>query len=382
MQTRTLRRTVTTTVGALFAALLAALVACSNAGVLQDRPPAQNLEKLEPGSGREDPLSAIPAIPTGEISISEISDQTVLTIDGGDFVHPAFSPDGKKLAYSRVVVERGSELTEVLVQDLAAKDAVTFLDADASRKYAVYTSFVSGMRWIDEKTLEVQIVDGDVDGTLVTFDVVSGDILSEKAYGMDEEFMESAGEKAFLDKATSAFPALRREVLRSGTHFQATDGSAVLQKRYHGEDEHIWFLDAERKEMFRLLELPEGSVHRLRGGFSFGHSIVFLLSLENNSFIIGYQGGKVSKLAEIRTSNSARLEVKHAADEGVVFLVPAHQSYERGNNPLFLFDASGLKRITEIPELYDVEIDPAGQRICLVVWENDQRHLLVMDFKR
>gem|GEM_PF-6912435 len=43
----------------------------------------------------------------------------VARIDGGDFVQPSFSPDGKRLAYAKVVVYDSTELAEVYVRELS-----------------------------------------------------------------------------------------------------------------------------------------------------------------------------------------------------------------------------------------------------------------------
>ena len=41
------------------------------------------------------------------VSETKISGAIVTTINNGDFVHPTFSPDGKVLAYSNVLSDRG-----------------------------------------------------------------------------------------------------------------------------------------------------------------------------------------------------------------------------------------------------------------------------------
>lgn len=73
-----------------------------------------------------DPLKSFSAPLTREV---KISGGLVGTIKNGDFVHPTFSPDGKLLAYSRVLVKRDLEGTEVLLSDLSTHKQSVLLNS-------------------------------------------------------------------------------------------------------------------------------------------------------------------------------------------------------------------------------------------------------------
>lgn len=326
-----------------------------------------------------DPLAALPSIPAAEISLTG---ETVARIADGDFVHPAFSPDGSKLAYSGVAVEDGTELTEVLVHDLTTKKRTNLLDSEASRKYAVYKSFVIGVKWKDANTLEAEISDGDVDSTIVSFDVRSGRIVSEE-YGEGGDIFH---ENLLLDQALAAFPSWRKEVLDNALRngYSLGEGRFIAQKDYAGEDDHVWLLDVESKQAAALVELPEGWNYSLGGAFAHGETIVFILrkQQEKTAHLLAYREGSVSRLAEVEATSAAWLHVKHASPERVIFLVQANRGYEQGNNPLFVFDGTTAKRVTDIAELYDVAIDPQGKRICYAAWVEGQRHLVVKELRQ
>ena len=325
-----------------------------------------------------DPLAALPSVPAAEISLTG---ETVVRIADGDFVHPTFSPDGSKLAYSGVVVVDGKELTEVLVHDLTTKKRTNLLDSEASRKYAVYKSFVMGMEWKDNTTLQAEISDGDVDWTIVRFDVRSGKILSEKYGEPDFEFPRNT---PLFQEALAAFPSWREDVLARALRNARVVGAKryVVQKNYAGEDHHIWCLDVERKQMKKLLELPDDWSDALRGAFGLGKAVVFLVRnpRAKRGYLLLSQAGDLTKLAEF--DGIASLRVAHASSERVLFRVHVGRPGGKSENLLFLFDRNGLKRVTGVANLYDVVVDQGGRMICYTVRSNGQRHLLVKELSQ
>ncbi len=369
----------------MFLCIAAFSVACS---LDVSRPEAIG-EKSMPVLSSSDALSEFSLVPVEE---TRLSGNTLLMLRDGDFVHPAFSPDGRKLAYSRVVVEGRTELTEVLVRDLGSGGVRVLLDPGSSKDYATYKAYVSDLEWIDEKRIEARIPDGDVDVSIVTYDAFTGEVVSRKGMNLAHEnwieMESSAEEEEFLRKAASSFPSLRRKVLLSAFEIQSAfpvpDKGYVIQKAYHGEDNHIWYLGLEHNEMVRLLALPDEREYKLVGGFVLGDSFVLVLCGPKKGHVLEYREGDVSRLAEFEGGTRgawASFEVKASLAGRVIFIVNVHEPYEGGDNPLFVYDSSALRRVTDFPELYNIAVDPTGQRICFVVWENDQRHLIVKEYK-
>ena len=91
-----------------------------------------------------------------------VAGAVVATIDGGDFVYPRFSPDGKKLAYVSVQVVEGAELDEVILFDIASQKKRKLIDVGEAKKYATYSAYVSSMEWTGRNRLRVSMSDGDV----------------------------------------------------------------------------------------------------------------------------------------------------------------------------------------------------------------------------
>jgi len=102
---------------------------------------------------------------------SIFSNEIIARIDDGDFVHPAFSPDGTRLAYAKVVVRDKTEFAEVYVREISSGRTWRLLDATTSAKYATYKAFVYRLDWTSNDRLVASISDGDVDSTQVEFDV-------------------------------------------------------------------------------------------------------------------------------------------------------------------------------------------------------------------
>lgn len=330
-----------------------------------------------------DPFESVntPAIP--EV---KISGALVVNIDNGDFVYPTFSPDAKLLAYSKVLLKRDFESTEVLMSDLSTLRQSVLLNSKRAERYATYKAFVSGMQWESRRRLEISVGDGDVGSTQLLFDPVTRKVLRESFDSFDE--VESTPlPSEYLDayqQARRLFPSFPVEVLENplrDTALVIPGQGIVLQKKYAGHDNNIWFLDFQNKSVKTLINLPDDAPRAFDGGVSFKSSIIMVLSHSRKTFLFLYEDGKIRRLGEFNSKGFNRIEVKHVSPSRVIFLIRTHSEYERGDNPLFMFDGSQLFRIKEYSELHDAAIDRGGRRIAYCYWQGDKRHIVVRELK-
>lgn len=329
----------------------------------------------------DNPFASFNAAPVSE---AKISGKVIATIKNEDFVHPTFSPDGKTLAYSKVLVGADFENTEVFLYNLGTRKTSVLLDSKRAKKYATYKAFVTEMNWRSPKRLEVVINDGDVDSTRLIFDPYTRWLLSESSEGYDEVAGQpmSPMHKKARQQAVSLFPAFPRDVLDNALRNSSLvipDKGILLQKNYAGHDDNIWFLDFQSKSIKSLINLSDDSSNAFSGGLSLKSSIIILLHHKSNTYLFLYQDGKIKGLGKTNSTSFSHIEVKHRSSRRVVFLVRTHEAYERGDNPLFVFDGEQLFRVGGYPELYDAEIDPSGQRIAYCYWEGDKRHIMIKE---
>ena len=234
----------------------------------------------------------------------KIAGALVATIKNGDFVHPTFSPDAKRLAYSRVITRKDFESTDVSLYDLSTHKRLVLLNSRKAERYATYKVFVSGMQWESRNRLQVSVGDGDVDGTDLIFDPVTRKLLKETHHSFDDADLtelSSSDQKAY-QHAHSVFPSFPAD-------------------------------------------------------------------------------GKLSRLGEFDFKGSERVEMKHVSPSRLIFLIRTHAPYDRGDNPLYVFDGSKLFRVRDYAELHDAAVDPAGRRIAFCHWVGDQRHIEVRELK-
>jgi hypothetical protein len=329
----------------------------------------------------DNPFTSFSAPPIGEL---KISDEVTATIKNGDFLHPTFSPDGKTLAYSKVLLQGDLENTEVFLYNLSSRKNSVLLNSKRAEKYATYKAFVAAIDWKSPKRLEILVSDGDVDLTRLIFDPYSRKLLQERDEGFDEaetQPMSPMYQKA-RKQAVSLFPAFPPDVLDNALRNTALVIPAkgiVLQKNYAGNDDNIWFLDFQNNSIKSLINLSADSSRAFDGGVSFNSSIIMLLSHKQKAYLFLYRGGKIKRLGEFNSTGFRRIEVKHRSSSKVIFLVRTHAPYERGDNPLFIFDGEQLFQVKEYFELYDASVDPSGQRIAYCYWEGDKRHIVVKE---
>lgn len=329
----------------------------------------------------ENPFAAFSG-PT--LSEAKISGAIVSRIDNGDFVHPTFSPDGNILAYANVLVKGDFENTEVFLHDLNTNKRSILLGPKKAATYATYKAFVSEMKWLSARRLEVAIGDGDVDTTRLVFDPQRRKLLRKRFESWDEVEilpLSPVAQKAY-QQARSLFPSFPHEVLEHALRDRALvipDRGIVLQKNYAGHDHNIWFLDFQDKTVKALISLPGDSVRTFDGGVSFKSAIVLTLSREKKTYLFLYRDGMISRLGEFDSTGFIWIEVKHVSSTRMIFLLRTHGPADRGDNPLLVLDDTQLRRIKEYSELYDAAVDPTGRRIAYCYWEGDKRHIVVKD---
>ena len=331
-----------------------------------------------------DPFTSFDAAAVREL---KLSGKTIAVLKNGDFVHPTFSPNGKVLAYSKVLVSRDFENTEVVLYNLNTQRTSLLLDSRKAKRYATYKAFVAEMNWRNPKRLDILIGDGDVDSTRLIFNPQTRRLLAERYESWDESGVPVVPPKYKKTRqlAVSLFPAFPRNVLDNALSSSAlviADKGIILQKNYHGEDNNIWFLDFQGKSVTPLINLSQDGASAFNGGLSFKSSIIILLSSQQKTYLFLYRDGKIKKLAAVNSTGFSQVEVKHQSDDKVVFLVRAHAPYERGDNPLFVFDGEQLSRVKEYPELHDAAVDPGATRIAFCYWEADKRHIVIKELNR
>ena len=264
----------------------------------------------------------------------KVSNALVATIKNGDFVHPTFSADGKLLAYSKVLVKRDFESTEILLSNLSTHRQSVLMNSRAAEKYATYKASVSGMQWRSAKRLEISVFDGDVGLTHLVFDPLNRKVLQEKFEDLDETEtgpMSPVRQNAYK-QAQDLFPSFPRTVLENALRTSALvipDRGIVLQD-YAGGEHNISFLDFQNKSVRALINLPADSTRAFDGGVSFNSSIIVVLSRAPKTFLFLYQDGKIRRLGEFNSKGVHGIEVKHVTPSRVIFLIRTHATYERG----------------------------------------------------
>jgi hypothetical protein len=326
------------------------------------------------------PFSALSLRPTAEIPVTG---KILTTLQDGDYVLPRFSPDSRYLALSRVVLQGNTELTEIQALDLKTLEVKVLLDAKASLKFAIYKSFVAGFAWMDATTLKAGISDGDVNGVDLIFDVAAGKLVGKKPFSLTDD--PSGREEALTPELTAAFPSIPKPVLANAlvNGYKVGDKKHIVQKNYWKQDNHIWYLDGERKEMTKLIEIPDEWIYSLRGGLASGKAFILLVAYGQEAWLVRHAGGKMELLHRFAVKNYQQtgLRVEYVRGDRVLFQVSTGPDYEKRENFLFIHDKSGLRKIKETAPIYDLDVDPAGALIGLSQWHGKQRKLVVRELK-
>lgn len=105
----------------------------------------------------------------------------VLTLEDHDYVYPRLSPDGQRLLVARVKLRPdGSETTSVQIVDVGSGKSRELVSEALAQENEVYETYVTDLRWDGDGRIEVDLSDGDVGGTLLTIDALTGKVLDTK----------------------------------------------------------------------------------------------------------------------------------------------------------------------------------------------------------
>jgi hypothetical protein len=306
-----------------------------------------------------------------------------IILKNGDYVKPKFSPDGILLAYSKVVLAKvhgqNTEYTEVLITDLSTGKVQKLLNAEDSKKYAVYKAFISDISWKNNRECVITVSDGDVGASVLSIDANTQKVTHSDYIEVYERWPYRTGaQKATRDQIVASFPEWDQNYLNDSImqySFLIPGRGIVIQKNYSGEDQNVWLLDFQNKQIKALLEVDEGC---LRNGFAFKDSMVFLVGTNHEATIYQARNDEAAVFDTLRTKiQYGYLDIKYQSAKQVIFRAIVNHTYEQGDNPLYLDDGKQIRKISNYKELYDADIDAKGDKIAFCYWEKNQRHIAV-----
>ncbi len=307
----------------------------------------------------------------------KLGGKVVASAPAGDYVYPAFSPDGRELAYSSVVVRDGGELTAVLVLPLGKKTPRTLLSDQDSEKYAHYKAFVTSLTWRDAKHVEVSVSDGDVDSTELVIDARTGKIVSTKESEGAEDMPLTPAMEALQQQILTRFPGWNADDVRRALFEGAIEvpGRGVIWQRNPGEN--ILFLNLATKQE-RVVLRPEGKGEgaSLGGGFVVGGEVIFVVYNQEGAWLLKLAADDaVTPLAFFRMpEQGASVMPRFVSRTEAVFLLSLNGSAQRGDNPILYYSRDkGLRKVTDFQEVYDFDVSKDGRLMAVCHWEKTRK---------
>jgi hypothetical protein len=325
------------------------------------------------------PLKAV-TIDSDRIASQERG-KTIANIQGKDLVHPTFSPDGKFLAYAEVLVENKRENTAVRILNLATKQSFLLISPQVAAKYRTYSSFVSNMNWYRSDRLEVTIADGDVDSSILTFDPVEKKLLSvryEEAGGLSS--VDEKLRKKILDR----FPKIKSKNLTSAmlrNQQVETTSAVVLTGKILDREDNLWLLNFQNRSIVRLLPATDPLAKaEIESSKVASNEDIFLVLVTNDDrkFLVTYQHGRIAN-RQLLTQVKGQTKIVYANNDKVWIIAHVYNTYEQGNNPLYLWENGKLRKSTEYKLLYDASVNSQGTRIAYCYWSLGKRQITVKE---
>jgi hypothetical protein len=333
-----------------------------------------------PDSSQDELFAKARAVP---IQVTKLSESTLAILSDGDLVKPTFSPTSQKLAYSKVLVREDQALAELFVFHMNSKKSSRVLSEQQSKKYAVYGTFATSIRWADPIRVIANLSDGDVDGVELAIDSNTGKLISEKYIeaGLDEADIQRS--KKLASTILQKFPSWRAEVLenalRDSSIFVGSRG-IILQRNYSGYSNDIVLLDLESRKETVLIKMGWKDRYAMGGGFVVDGEAIFSVQ---TSGVVGIF--KLTKqnilipLGHIEMENSrqrAYVSTKYLSKVEAIFSLTFHSPSEHGDNPIFRYSTkAGLVRVSDFPEIYDFDVSKDRKWMAVSYWDSKERKI-------
>jgi len=309
--------------------------------------------------------------------------KTVRRLSDGDTLHPTFSPDGRYLAFTRVIDQGNTELTEAGYLNLETGKTIILLDAETSKQYAVYSSFIYRIKWISNTRIEFWVSDGDVDTSVLTYDITQNKEIAQRYVGMEEDLPTKEHEAVAIQFA-AAFPDIKPHLsgmLQQGTH--VPPDKWVFQKNYAKQDDHVWLIDRKNNTHRVLLELPDKGVSTFRSAIARGNAFLLVVGFQNmvSLVLVDKKGARI--IDRFATENHQQVHAKQLGNESNVFFV-VQTGHVRTRNPAHLYhwDKHGIRKLDTGPDFIEADVSKDGKKMALVSWQGDKRVVRVIDTTR
>lgn len=305
----------------------------------------------------------------------------ILTLDEHDYVYPRLSPDGRRLVVARAV-ERpdGTETTDIILVDVASGAARELIGRREAEANEVYETFVIGLRWLDNRRVEVNLSDGDVGGTDLVVDASTGEILRTDSLDDGDLLVPSEFAGVVADARFYRRHFNREELERSlGSSAIRLSETAILVQRTprQAASRPIFYIEPATRRIRRIAALPQAA--QLRDAALVGSSIAFLAVDDGSVSVHSYDGVSAKALAtwSVPTRNQCpRMET--VAARMFVFVRPCTRS-KPAQAKLWEVTAGAVIHRALDDNLDEFSASADASRIAVGVWRNGKRIVRVFD---
>lgn len=343
-------------------------------------------------STNENSILNLNPAPLSEVKIAK---KITVRLKQGDFIHPKISPDGRRLAFSRVVVQKETELCEIAVYNFQTKHTSVLLTPTASKKYATYSAFVTELEWLDDNRLRAEISDGDVDLTILTFNANTRRIVKTEYGGASEDPIADLIPAKFrlaLSSLTSLFPQISKEAIETGLQNNPIllgEKGIVMQYRHFGFDSNIRRFDFDAKTEKILLRLPEEKkgepITAFLGGTIWKDAILFGVYTQGTVYLVEQRGDESKLLYQQMIDEDAitpSLEIKVRNSEKLFLLLKSKSEKSGKTSVLFVHDGKKIFRVADVPNLEDADLNLKTNKIVFSFWTDKKRQLTVSELSK
>ena len=315
---------------------------------------------------------------------------TIVSFSDGNYIMPQISPDGRGLAFAKVVkyLPRKQDssviaypgdstipVSQIYHYNISTGVKKILLDSDNTKKYAVYSGIPADIGWINNQNLSVLISDGDVSGTEIKLNISTNKIDSETHRYPGWEGDDKMNE--FEEHFHKIFPKIPKDVLLGITHrsgYAVGNRGMILQWSYHGLGNNIYYFDFKKRRSYTLFELSLDThynyvINQVMQTLN-GYLIAANFGEMKKFFFFDAQKLKLKQIASFKSREFFSYKSLYNKNGDFLFLQTSASSSNLRENHLFLFRKNHLFQVLTRHNIMDVNIK--GEILAINYFDGDK----------
>ncbi|HEX3009843.1 MAG TPA: hypothetical protein VHO90_19730 [Bacteroidales bacterium] len=328
------------------------------------------------------------------VSGSRIEGTSIANLTGGDYQFAAFSNDMKFMAAARSYTRHGDEIRELVLIKLKNLKETVLMDTQAMVRYGRPNGFLYDIYFNDNGQLIAKISDGMEGTSILTYDPEKKEVLKDEYledYYDEEE--EDVDDELYYDQKIAdlkrIFPGRTNVTLSELAYkLRPVSNKGYFVQGILPNDNSIFFLPQHEGKLRLIHSVSDPSqVDNIDGVWGKGNTAFYLLKDKKFDYFFKYdvKANTITLLEKLPLHSHFTYIYSHELKNGddlLYFEVENTLPVACDTYHLYKFSNGQLYKVTDYPNLLDVNYLSEKNLLLLYYMDNNKRCLEVLNLKK